>query len=390
MKVLFVLTCNGGGRGGHNHSLDHISRAIAQKTDVKIISVGLTESPVIKENPYYFGYFKFKWFSYFTLNKNFKELFKTFNPDIIHCFDSGSALLLMAQPTLFNKKIIYTKCGGPNERKSIAQVASDVFLFSQENFDSYKNNIRFKNSDLHLMPNRVFKIDLWEEKEREILKDVNIFNFVRIARIGESYKKSMEQAIDLISKVVISDKKIKLYIIGVIEDKNVYKDLSKYADLKKVEVQFITNHLTDKASKMLYLADAVIGTGRGAMEAMSLGIPTLVPVRGEEFPELLTPKNFYGFLSTNFSPRGVSTTYDEVEIISNVNNLVHKSENYKEATVFAIDIAKKEFLVNEEIVEKYISIYKNTILKRNHIYILKNVLPFFYYLNSFRKSQKLI
>lgn len=387
MKILYVISCNGAGRGGHNHSLDHISKAIAQNANVKIISIGLTESPILKENPNYYGAFKFRWFSYFTLGKKFKELFKTFNPDIIHCFDGSSALMLLALPGLITKKIIYTKCGGPNERKSIAQVTSDVFLFSQENYDSYKSNPRFKGSDLHLIPNRVFEVDLWEEKEREILKDDNVFNFVRIARIGESYENSIKQAIELTSRVNILDKKVKLYVIGVIQEEDIFIELSKFANNKKIDVQFITNHLTEKASRMLYLADAVIGTGRGVMEAMSLGLPTFVPVKGKDLPELLTPENFHKFLSTNFSPRGVSESYDEAEIVSKVNSLVKNSQTYNESSAFALSMANEEFVVNKEIVSKYISIYKDISLKKNKLYILNNILPFLYYLNAFRRAQ---
>lgn len=387
MKVLFVISGNGHGRGGHVNSLDHISRAIAQRADIKIVSIGLTESPVLKVNPYYFGVFKFRWFSYFTLNKDFKKLFKTFNPDVIHCFDGSSALMLMALPSLLSKKIIYTKCGGPNERNSIAQVTSDVILFSQENYESYKSNPRFKHSEIHLIPNRVFKVDIFQADEREIIKDKSFFNFVRIARISYAYRNSIKQAIELVSRISFSEKKVKLYIIGVIQDDDVFNELKEFAELKKIEVEFITNHLTNKASKMLYLADAVIGTGRGVMEAMTLGIPTFVPLNGKDLPELLTSKNFYGFLATNFSPRGVSVNYNEDEILISGNNLVNMPEHYKVQSDFALKIANKEFVVNENIVEKYISIYKNVGVKRNKLYILKNIFPFIYYINAFRRAQ---
>jgi hypothetical protein len=387
MKILFVITGNGHGRGGHVNSLDHISRAVAQKADIKIVSIGLTESPVLKENPYYFGVFKFKWFSYFTLQKKFKELFKTFNPDVIHCFDGSSALLLMALPGLFSKKVIYTKCGGPNERKSIAQITGDIVLFSQENYDSYRSNNRFKYSDIHLIPNRVLKVDVFPEDEREVIKDANFFNFVRIARISKAYENSIKQAIELTSRISSPGKKVKLYIIGVIQDEEIFNGLKEFAETKKIEVEFVTNHLTNKASRMLYLADAVIGTGRGVMEAMTLGIPTFVPVNGRNLPELLTSVNFHGFLSTNFSPRGTSLRRDEIEIVNEANNLVNNKKYYKKACDFSLNIANKEFVFNEEVILNYLSIYRNVMKKENKLYILKNILPFIYYLNVFRRVQ---
>jgi len=54
---------------------------------------------------------------------------------------------------------------------------------------------------------------------------------------------------------------------------------------------------------MLPLADAVVGTGRGLMEAASFGKVLMTPWAGGPHPALVTRNNFQEFMNTNFSPR---------------------------------------------------------------------------------------
>lgn len=389
MKVLFVISSNGGGNGGHAHSLNHISQAISKKVEVKIISVGLSEVNVLKDNINYLGKFHFRWWNIFKLNNKFKQLFREYNPDVIHCFDGSSALILMAQPILFKKKIIYTKCGGPNERDSIAQVTSDVILFSKENFDSYKQNKRFKDSDIHLIPNRILKVNWIPIDERIFRKDLNKFNFVRIARIGNTYFDSIKEAINLVADIQVHELKkcVKLYIIGTIENDEVYNKLLNYATTKSIDVVFITNELTSEASRLLYLADVVIGTGRGVMEAMSLGIPTFVPVKGKAIPCLLRKENFNDFFNTNFSPRGYVSNYNENVETGLCVKMINEEDKYLELSAFSKEIAQDNFILNDEVLIKYLSIYDNVLKKPQHLYFFNNILPFLYYINTFRRVQ---
>jgi hypothetical protein len=390
MKILYVISCNGGGNGGHNHSLNHISKAISDKAEIKIVSVGLAEVNVLKNNENYLGKFEFRWSNILTLNKKFEKLLKHFNADVIHCFDGSSALILMAQPVLLKKKIVYTKCGGPNERESIAQVTSDVFLFSKENYKSYKQNKRFKNTDLHLIPNRIENINLIIENDQTIKKDITKFNFVRIARIGKSYYSSIKQAINLVSKVQENKtlKPVKLYIIGKIESQELYTELIGYSEKMSIEAVFITNELTNEASRLLYLADAVIGTGRGVMEAMSLGIPTFVPVRGKSIPCLLRSPNFDIFFNTNFSPRGKISNYNENEEVDLCINMINDECLYDQVSSFSGNVANTNFILNNDVVEKYHSIYSSIINKERKSYLFKNIIPLLYYINAFRRAQK--
>ncbi|MFN3908665.1 MAG: hypothetical protein ACK4JX_06495 [Flavobacterium sp.] len=392
MKILFVISCNGGGNGGHNHSLNHISKAISEKHDVRIVSVGLTEVNVLKGNALYLGKLPFKWWNIFSLNSKFKKIFTSFNPDIIHCFDGSSALILMAQPSLFYKRVIYTKCGGPNERDYIAQVASDIILFSQENFDSYHKNPRFKNSNLYLIPNRVFDLNFLDENKRKFQKDIKLFNFVRICRIGSSYEQSIIQSINLIAEIQKNtlNKPIKLYLIGKIVDQEIFYSITQYAQLNSVNLTTITDDSTNEASKLLYLADAVIGTGRGVMEALSLGLPTFVPQKSESIPTLLKNENILELLHFNFSPRSSYSKFNFEKEVELSIKLVLEKDFYQHISDVSKKLAEENFVVTPKVVSKYESVYHSALNKPNKIWVLKNIFPLIYYINSFRRAQKAI
>jgi hypothetical protein len=135
----------------------------------------------------------------FLLSKKFDNLLAGEEIDLIHCYDGGTALIAMMLPRFRKIPIIHTKCGGPNERWYFAQVLQSVILFSQENMDSFKSNPRFKRIPLHLIPNRVHVRDgLTLDLSTIPSKDQDKFTFLRIARIGKTYKNSIMQAIELV------------------------------------------------------------------------------------------------------------------------------------------------------------------------------------------------
>jgi hypothetical protein len=155
-----------------------------------------------------------------------------------------------------------------------------------------------------------------------------------------------------------------------------------------IEAVFITNELTNEASRLLYLADAVIGTGRGVMEAMSLGIPTFVPVRGKSIPCLLRSPNFDIFFNTNFSPRGKISNYNENEEVDLCINMINDECLYDQVSSFSGNVANTNFILNNDVVEKYHSIYSSIINKERKSYLFKNIIPLLYYINAFRRAQK--
>jgi glycosyltransferase involved in cell wall biosynthesis len=148
---------------------------------------------------------------------------------------------------------------------------------------------------------------------------------------------------------------------------------------------------TNEASKMLYLADAVIGTGRGLMEAASLGKPLLAIDKNGEIPVLLNKINFDDAFKTNFSERNVFPKLDNSNNIKSITQIINDTLSYNENSSFVLQSFEKYFSL-EKAKEAYPSAYnKSKTGKRKLIadlpFILRSILSFYRsYLNLTKKQ----
>src|SRR5690606_9425179 len=195
-------------------------------------------------------------------------------------------------------KIVVNKCGGPNPNSF--PVVPNLVVFSRENENWFLSRREFKTCKVKLIPNRAMRVAT--TKFDKYQKDDTTFTIVRICRIGVTYFHSIRNGIELVRELSRRDVKVHFYVIGKVTEVHEYEKLLNLSE--GLNVDFITeDSYTEEASKMLYLADAVIGTGRGVMEACSLGIPILIPSRQTNFPVLLTGKNFQNYFNKNFTDR---------------------------------------------------------------------------------------
>lgn len=201
MRILFFITTNGNGRGGHYHSLNHISREIGKDNEVKIISIGSGENGVLNSNPYFVKHIFFNGLNFIKLKNEIDLLKKKFKPDIYHCFDSSSYNIIRLIISSKNNKIILNKCGGPNSKHY--PHANNIILFSSENYEWFKKNRKYKKASIYLIPNRVRKLKL-DNSYFPFEKNKLDFIFVRICRIGHVYKKSIDNSISLIKHLIVN------------------------------------------------------------------------------------------------------------------------------------------------------------------------------------------
>lgn len=362
MKILFLITTKGHGRGGHFHSLDHISSAIGKETEVIICSYGPGNSEVLKRNNHYYKHFFFNGINALNFRKEFTKTIEFFQPDIIHCFDVTAYLTFTS---LFNENkynIVLNKCGGPNPPR-FPKIANLV-LFSKENKEWFERNPAFNKSDIRLISNRINPDSLVFKNDKYDIAKKEGFYFVKIARIGSTYKESIVQCIELISSLMRlnNNYNIHLYIIGNIQEDSVYKDIFQKA--KDLPITFLTkDKYTQKASEMLYLADAVIATGRGIMEATALGIPILTTASNSELPILVNKSNFKGFFNTNFSPRNIANTRDLSQNVRQISKMIENETYYSELKMES-QVFFNEFFNIKTAVSKYLDFYKK-ILNQN-------------------------
>lgn len=392
MKILFLISVYGHGRGGHFHSLNHISKKIGENSDVKIISFGPGKSNIIASNPYFLEHIDFNGINFIFFKNNLKELIQKFNPDIYHFFDYGSYNTVRLLISSKKNKIIINKCGGPNPIKY--PHVPNLILFSNENLNWFKNQKKHQNSNIYLIPNRV-KALLPDKNFQPIEKKGGEFTFLRICRIGSAYNKSINDSILLIENLLLKGiRKVKLYIIGVVEDSNIFMRHNKHQLVQDGRVIFLTDQIyTKEASKMLYLADAVIGTGRGLMEASSLSIPLLAINKEENIPVLLNNGNFQDAFKTNFSERNIFDNTNSETNIKNIIDLIQNKSYYTEMSVFSKEVFEEYFNI-DKVIKSYDSAYSESIFCKRYILsdlniISRTFIKFFSSYLNYKKNNKI-
>jgi hypothetical protein len=360
MRVLYFIFVSAGGKGGHFHSLNQISKEIGRiNPNIRIISFGRELSPIIENNPYFYKHLYFtrtKFFLFFYLL--FKEI-KKFNPKVLHFFDAHSYNLFFPISFFVSKEYVVNKCGGPNPISYV--VVPNLILFSQENKQWFLSKAEFKETKITVIPNRVIQVKT--ENLKEYVKNEEYFSLVRICRIGKTYYQSILNGINLVSELTEKKHKVKFYVIGKVTEEREYKHLLSLT--KGLNIEFITDDkFTSDASKMLYLADAVIGTGRSAMEACSLGLPTLMPSKQFDYPVLLTNENFSEYFNANFTDRVYLKGYNQKLVFENIVRLIQDKDFYSSTSLFSKERFEKHFDISKT-TKLYLNFYKS-LKKQNY------------------------
>lgn len=362
---MFFISTKEHGVGGHHFSLDNISKEIGKIYDARIITIGPRRSKILESNKYFLDHIYFTGVNIFSFYIKIKKHITEFNPDIYHIFDVVSYNILRLLIDSRKNIIILNKCGGRNH-KSFPKV-KNIVLFSRENLEWLSSSSEYSDSNLYLIPNRVSKIEI--DTNKPIPKKTEDFNFLRISRIGKRYEKSFLDSINLLEKLIDQGiTKVRLIIIGVVEDQEVFKRIKNHKLYRKGYIKIYTDiDITKNASKMLYLADAVIGIGRGFMEASSLGLPLLAINSRGDLPVLIDENNLDDVLKTNFSLRNTFTDYDEIKNLEFIKMIIHDNDKYQLLSEFSKKSYLEYFSI-EEVAEKYQEVYKNADFSERFIF----------------------
>lgn len=371
MNILYIISSEGKGAGGHYNSLYQISIEVGKKHNVKIILLGQGQSPIISSSPLFDKQIKVAHSikDFRTLNKEFRKVSSDFQPNIVHCFDTNSLNRVLLSNSFKNIPVVLNKCGGKNPLGGNYQHADAIVVFSKENQEWFLSNKNYERSNIYLIPNRVRKLNkLPKEKQVETASPKKL-TFVRVSRLGGAYEKTLLQTYKLLD--ILSDKyQVELFVIGRIQDKNRYEKLVEIAKGKDYAVKFITDERAYKGADFLYLADFVIGTGRSFMEATSLGIPTLTPAKNTDIPILINEKNVEAFLATNFSERNIAPENSQEKTLNEIDK-IHGDTDYRICFQKQTKRIFDEYFGTEKILEKYEIVYLNAFnqkIRRRKLY----------------------
>lgn len=288
MRVLNVISCLGHGRGGHFYSCRAIAEAYhalnSRGDTVDLCTIGWETSPVLRASHLNQVLIKLKKKNIIEALSAFLLFIKKGDYDVLHAYDETFAFpFVRIIAALLNKRYLLTKCGGPNPRWY--PFSPTLIVFSQENLDCLRAQEKFRKTQFHLIPNRAIEreeslIDV--RKCREELGLNNNYILLRIARIGPKYFESSKQLIEHFLPLAQGQPQLKLLLIGVIESKTHYEELTKLASrvngrLGAERIIIATNDkYTVEASRFIDLADAVVATGRGVLEAMAKSKPVFI------------------------------------------------------------------------------------------------------------------
>lgn len=309
MKIGFLVSELGRGIGGHYYSLIKTAEAMASTgKQCLIIGVGPGYSRLLSDSGLCYCHIECNGVNLPAALKSLIKVLRLERVDVIHAFDAYIFSLARIAAHLLGKSLVLTKCGGPNPR--YFPVANTLILYTTENAHYFNSKRRYKGSTLHIIPNRATRVSASTKRIAELRiqlsKDVPVM--MRIARLAPLHRESIVQAIGLTNRLNADKRRVQLVLIGAPADPAVHEEV--LSAIPPGSLLFTDDKYTVNASELLDVADIVIATGRGVMEAASLGKVILTPCTQAGQPVLLNEDNFETAFAANFSPRAELTTQD--------------------------------------------------------------------------------
>lgn len=303
-NIMMLVFSKKTGIGGHFYSLITIAEQLRKIYNVYIVNVGLVPSSIIENSPISSIYIYSDYRNVYQTLKNINKEVERYKIDILHAFDLYSYLLGAISAKKKSLPIVLNKCGGPNVK--LPYVYNMIF-FTKENYLFYRNSPKNRDCHFSLIPNRVSDFLCDEEKITMIRDKYNLKNKKVVLRVGSfsnAYKKTIEQAIELIDLLRQKNDEYILLLIGVIPNNDVYEWIKEKIKGKESYVFIETDKFfAENAKQILEIATVVVGTGRGFMEGCAKNKIMYAPCSNDKYPVLVTDENFEDVFATNFSDR---------------------------------------------------------------------------------------
>lgn len=354
--ILFLISNYAGfntGRGGHYYSLRQMAETIAKDRKVVTVVLGDRNSlPTALLGMQHVHSVPTELHKQQKGLKNvidkLKELKHLSELTAVHAYDAKSTYISAYIAKIVNTPFILTKCGGRTPKKFYPKVNS-LIVFHKKDYDYFskqKNNY----PNVHLIPNRAKPAVYEENRQYQIQKIRNerAFNILKIGRIGSYYFKTLTDTIKFCSCIQSKDFPIHLSFIGYEESVEVTHRLRVYAEQLNVSLSIYSDSdYTSQASELLWSCDAAVGTGRGAMEALSAGKILLFPVSNLDYPCLFNEKTATYAMQDNFSERTVlPEQLSEYCNPNHVLDLITDSPYRDKLNTFGYDIFNSDFNVD--------------------------------------------
>ena len=364
------------GTGGHYYSLDATATALSKYYRVYIVNIGEKPSPVIEKSLIEHRFVQLGQLNYFKVEQILISIIKQYNINIIHSFDIASYLMTVFPAYKARIPIVLTKCGGPLLSKFEYPVVDNIILYNEKEYLYFKSQYKFRNSNIVLLPNRVLSFDCNKVRITQLIEKYNLTRkkiVLRIGRIAKSYKLTAIESINLVKELHKRDHRYCLLIIGNVKDESVADELFQMT--KEYDYIYIITEdiFTVNAKELIDIAEIVVGTGRGFMEACQRNKIMFAPCNNSEYPIAVTSENLQQIMANNFSER-----YREDSSFQTMDDILAIINKEPESASWY----SKYFSINS-VIDKYIYYYDH--LARTHLHLFSLVYPIARYILSKNK-----
>jgi hypothetical protein len=337
----FIFSSHPQSGGGHFHSLKTIVEGLARAVNYQVLNAGLVLGKPLHGFPNTTFISMKRWSFQKGLILLFRQV-KEFDPDVLHAFDLKSLWLARTLGYWLGKPVIFTKCGGANGSGFIP-AADTYILFSGENLKHYQKH-QTVGGRMHLIPNRVNKKEQDLQRISTLREAIGLagkFVLMRISRVNPYYHRTYQQAIALLKIKLKTQPNVVLLFIGFIQDQDFFEQLQQ--ETVGLPIHFITDpEYCRAASELIGLADACVATGRGVMEAASVGVPIYCPVSDATLPVPLNLDSLPQLLHFNFSERTKDVPKQREEVLSTDNQKAMIKQIYQQ--YFSVSVAAPKYL----------------------------------------------
>lgn len=304
IKSIFFVINTFSGLGGHYYSLVTTATALSRKYNVHIVNLGERVSPVIEKSglPYTHVFSNFR--NQLSVTRNLIQIISGIRPDVIHAFDQTSYMLSFHAAWIKKIPLVVTKCGGPTNPKY--PYSNNLIVYTKEDLTFFNSRYTSDQNQVVLIPNRVIPFGQDTERISSLQNKLHLEQkrvVLRIGRIDPFYYETSKQCINLIKELHNLDDSFVLLFVGNIVDRQTMQNMLHDAQGCDF-IHFVTDRdYTLNAKELIDIAEIVVGTGRGFMEACSRGKKMMAPNVGQAFPILVDQENFDKVFYYNFSER---------------------------------------------------------------------------------------
>jgi hypothetical protein len=360
----YVVSCfehNNSGKGGHYYTAFSIFREIQNSRKACLIVVGDLKPAAIDFSLQGIYFLRVsRWIKKQDVTK-LLSFTQQHHLSVLHSFDIYAFLFSRLVRSCSGIRVISTKCGGPRPILHYYPGICPDTVFSPED-QAYFNNRAgmFKVTPPVLIPNRVREVtnSLPSHGLKKLPAPSNpgSIKIIRIARIYRAYEQSIFQAVRLTEALRLRGLNVTLYIVGYIQDKNVYGRIQKAIGSS----DFLLTHeeYTTRASRHLEEVDIVVASGRGVMEASMSEKITLCSANNAIHPYLLDITSFPNFFQYNFSSRAVKPYISENR---NIERIVELLTDRQEAALYRRNMQNinDRFFKISTAIPSYLELYEN-------------------------------